>query len=91
MLAPFNPFHRPARHPGWTGRAPRACFSSIHGLHARGRWRGYRPLARLQKGHLQQKEYAMRMWQQFDMISLLDTLASLLLAFVLGKIGRAHV
>ncbi len=33
-----------------------------------------------------QKEYAMRMWQQFDMISLLDTLASLLLAFVLGSL-----
>ncbi len=28
----------------------------------------------------------MRMWQQFDMISLLDTLASLLLAFVLGSL-----
>lgn len=28
----------------------------------------------------------MRMWQQLDMISLLDTLASLLLAFVLGSL-----
>ena len=28
----------------------------------------------------------MRMWQQFDLLALLDTLASLLLAFVLGSL-----
>ena len=28
MLAPFNPFHRPARHPGWTVRAS-CVFSSL--------------------------------------------------------------
>ena len=33
-----------------------------------------------------QKEYLMRMWQQLDFLALLDTLASLLLAFVLGSL-----